>query len=722
MYFRTNGVGTLDPAVRRRATYQDVLDAPPHRVAEIVDGVLYVNPRPALPHALATSAIEQSIGAPFQVGRGGPGGWWIIFEPELHLGDDILVPDLAGWRRERMPVFPDAPYATLAPDWVCEVLSPSTRRLDLHGKRAACGAPRDTFSPKLGKLGGTPMKTIAGSALVLCATVCMAASAAAQTPVGALAIDERQGDQYGWAVDYETAGSAQAAALRECGAVCSVVLTFERCAAYAADQDADSTAVGWAESYSSSAAAQQAALGECSSRGGGGSGCIVRVWGCNGPVVEDGLGLDRAARRAIQEGLQAAGFDPGGADGMFGPRTRAAIRGWQASQGARTTGYLDGAAVASLRPSVAGQPTFREREPAGAAAAPAATPAVSAAQQQPPPASAELEGLFWQSIMNSTNPAEFEAYLSQFPNGVFRALAEARLAALRASANDPPAAGGRPVGGVGSPASGSRVSGAGGASFGGAAGVDAPRRPGDVFRDCAECPEMVVLAGGVLAMGRYEVTVGEYRAFVSATGGTGDDGWRDSARFPQTDRHPVIYVSWDDAQEYVSWLSRRTGAPYRLPTEAEWERAAAGSPAGVGCGDRKGTCPVGQYGTNAAGLSDMVGNVWEWTSDCWEGDCVRRVVRGFSWFTDAELLRPGARVGYLTGFRLGAALLRRRLCLWLAGKVEKIREVVCSVGAHVPIHGAWPARTAGATVRGRPGESRIRGTRASRSFSGRTPS
>ena len=153
----------------------------------------------------------------------------------------------------------------------------------------------------------------------------MAASAAAQTPVGALAVDERQGDQYGWAVDYETAGSAPAAVLRECGAGCSVVLTFERCAAYAADQDADSTAVGWAESYSSSAAAQQSAVGECSSRGGG-SGCIVRVWGCNGPVVEDGLSLDRAARRAIQEGLQVAGFDPGGADGMFGPRTRTAIR------------------------------------------------------------------------------------------------------------------------------------------------------------------------------------------------------------------------------------------------------------------------------------------------------------------------------------------------------------------------------------------------------------
>ena len=302
------------------------------------------------------------------------------------------------------------------------------------------------------------MKTIACSALVLCATVWLAASAAAQTPVGALAINERQGDQYGWAVDYETAGAAQAGALRECGSGCSVVLTFARCAAYAADQDADSTAVGWAESYSSSAEAQQAALGQCSSRGGG-SGCIVRVWGCNGPVVEEGLGLDRAARRAVQQGLQAAGYDPGGADGMFGPRTRSAIRSWQTSRGARATGYLDGVSVASLRPSVAGQPTFREREPpsaaAASAAAPAAPPAVSPAQQQPPQASAEVEIVFWQSIANSTNPVEFEAYLAQFPNGVFRALAEARLAALRSPANATPAAVGRPAGGVGSPASGS---------------------------------------------------------------------------------------------------------------------------------------------------------------------------------------------------------------------------------------------------------------------------
>ena len=493
------------------------------------------------------------------------------------------------------------------------------------------------------------MKIVLG----LFAAASTASLVAAQSPVGALAIDERRGDQYGWAVDYETAGSARPAALRECGAECSVVLTFDRCAAYAADQDSDSTAVGWAESYSSSSEARQAALGQCGARGGG-SGCIVRAWGCNSPVAEDGLGLSRSARREIQEGLQAAGFDPGGADGMFGPRTRAAIRSWQTARGERATGYLDGVSVAALRPSVAGQPTFREPAPAGAAptsaAAPAASAVVSAAQQQPPAPSAEVELVFWQSIADSTNPAEFDAYLRRFPNGMFSDLAQIRLEALRAGSNAEPVSAGRQAGGVGSPASGSRVSGAGGAS-----GVDVPRRPGDVFRDCPECPEMVVLPGGGLAMGRYEVTVGEYRAFVSVTGGGaggdcftyGDgDSWRDPG-FPQTDRHPVACVSWEDAQEYLSWLSRRTGATYRLPTEAEWERAAAGTPVGVGCARDldEGTCPVGSYGATRAGLSDMVGNLWEWTSDCWEGYCGRRVVRGGSWSSNAEFHRPSARRG-----------------------------------------------------------------------------
>ena len=118
-----------------RATYQDVLDAPAHRVAEIVEGVLHTHPRPAMPHALASSVLGRRIGNPYHDKIGGPGGWWIIDEPGLHLGEDILVPDLAGWRRERMPDYPETAYVSLAPDWVCEVLSVSTRRLDLHGKR-----------------------------------------------------------------------------------------------------------------------------------------------------------------------------------------------------------------------------------------------------------------------------------------------------------------------------------------------------------------------------------------------------------------------------------------------------------------------------------------------------------------------------------------------------------------------------------------------------------
>lgn len=117
-----------------RATYQDVVNAPEHMVAEIVDGKLYTHPRPSPPHAIAHSRLGYLIEPPFDFGDGGPGGWWVLDEPELHFDEDIVVPDIAGWRRERMPVPPSDAYFTLAPDWVCEVLSPSTRKLDLGGK------------------------------------------------------------------------------------------------------------------------------------------------------------------------------------------------------------------------------------------------------------------------------------------------------------------------------------------------------------------------------------------------------------------------------------------------------------------------------------------------------------------------------------------------------------------------------------------------------------
>ena len=491
--------------------------------------------------------------------------------------------------------------------------------------------------------------------LVIFASFHAALPAAAQAPVGALAVDERQGDQWGWAVDYATAAAARARALGECGPGCSVVLTFGRCAAYAADQDADSTAVGWAEAYASASAAQAAALSECRSRGGG-SGCIVRAWGCNGPVVEEGLNLDLAARRQIQQGLAAGGFDPGGADGLFGPRTRAAIRRWQSSRGARSTGYLDGGSAEALRSSGSAGRAESGVAPSGPAAVPAAQQSSPASAPSGSAASsAELEGLFWQSIMNSTNPAEFEAYLRRFPTGVFSELAQARLAALRSPSTQRPSSA--------SGAAGTGVSGVAASALGTAAGGDVVRRPGEVFRDCAECPEMVVLSGGNLAMGRYEVTVGEYRAFASATGGGADggcitlgdgDSWRNPG-FRQTDRHPVTCVSWEDAQAYVSWLSRTTGMGYRLPTEAEWDRAAAGSQRGCDH-ERTGnlaTCPVGSYGSNAVGLSDMVGNLLEWVEDCWEGDCGRRVLRGGSWRNSAVYQRPGARSWDRAGFRDG---------------------------------------------------------------------
>jgi Uma2 family endonuclease len=120
----------------RRATYDDLLKVPEHRVAEIVDGELYATPRPAPRHADASSGIGGVLRGPFDRGRGGPGGWRILFEPELHLGDDILVPDIAGWRRERLPAIPDDAYIVVVPDWICEVVSPSTAALDRVKKLA----------------------------------------------------------------------------------------------------------------------------------------------------------------------------------------------------------------------------------------------------------------------------------------------------------------------------------------------------------------------------------------------------------------------------------------------------------------------------------------------------------------------------------------------------------------------------------------------------------
>nr|WP_273703197.1 formylglycine-generating enzyme family protein [Candidatus Accumulibacter vicinus] len=238
-----------------------------------------------------------------------------------------------------------------------------------------------------------------------------------------------------------------------------------------------------------------------------------------------------------------------------------------------------------------------------------------------------------------------------------------------------------------------------------------------VFRDCDQCPEMVVVPAGSFmmgspgtegfaderpqqrvtfakpfAVGKYELTFDEWDACVADRGckyKPGDEGWRRG-------RQPVINVSWDDAQAYVAWLAKKTGKPYRLLSESEWEYAArAGTRTRYPWGNEPGTnranffgsgsqwngkraAPVGSFAPNAFGLYDMIGNVWEWTQDCWndsyagapmdglpwlKGDCGRRVVRGGSWSSKPEVARaafrywdePGLRNDDL-GFRLARTL------------------------------------------------------------------
>ena len=265
-------------------------------------------------------------------------------------------------------------------------------------------------------------------------------------------------------------------------------------------------------------------------------------------------------------------------------------------------------------------------------------------------------------------------------------------------------------------------------------------KAGDRFRDCSECPEMVVVPAGSyrmgspsyeqrrqedegpvhevtiapFAIGRHEVTVAGFERFVDATGYSAGNscetfeggeeragrGWRNPG-FGQSGRHPVACVNWNDAQAYVEWLSRETGEEYRLPSESEWEYAArAGTVTAWHWGDESGQCryangldasmeerypgwdeylgaachdghahtaPVGSFAANGWGLHDMLGNVWEWTEDCWngsyagapsngsaweDGDCAVRVLRGGSWFNSPSVLRAAVRSGNTSGYRI----------------------------------------------------------------------
>jgi Uma2 family endonuclease len=126
--------------LKKDATYADLCAVPEHFVAEILGGELYAFPRPASPHAHAAGRLFVKVSTAFQDGQNGPGGWWFLNEPELHFGADVLVPDIAGWRRERMPAVPNVKFFTLAPDWLCEVLSPSTEAVDRRKKLAIYAA------------------------------------------------------------------------------------------------------------------------------------------------------------------------------------------------------------------------------------------------------------------------------------------------------------------------------------------------------------------------------------------------------------------------------------------------------------------------------------------------------------------------------------------------------------------------------------------------------
>jgi formylglycine-generating enzyme required for sulfatase activity len=251
--------------------------------------------------------------------------------------------------------------------------------------------------------------------------------------------------------------------------------------------------------------------------------------------------------------------------------------------------------------------------------------------------------------------------------------------------------------------------------------TEAVLKPGAVFRECAKaCPEMIIVPSGSFMMGspegekgrhsnegpqrkvtiaqpfaisRFAVTFADWDACVFDGGclGVGDAGWGRGTK-------PAIYVTWHDAKRYVAWLSRITGQPYRLLSEAEWEYAArAGAQSAYfwgdeigrnnancnGCGsiwDNRTTSPVGSFKPNAFGLYDMHGNVRQWVEDCFQsyvdgmpadgsarttGDCFNRVLRGGSWWDYPGVLRSASRLGFLpddkndyTGFRVARALAR----------------------------------------------------------------
>ena len=452
-------------------------------------------------------------------------------------------------------------------------------------------------------------------------------------------------------------------------------------------------------------------------------------------VVERSLELQRSTRRLIQQGLRNEGLDPGTPDGLFGPRTRAAIREWQQSRGASPTGYLTAAEAELLRTAAAPPPATPEAPPpleavpavaptaSSAATAPASTPTETDSSPASP-ATVAVEEVDPQNAPQTNTQQPTRAGrgdgTAQLPPEILvdrhlvraeRLLAAGDPAAALEAMNEILAlqeehdlvlqdgfdfdyaqvayAAGRTETAITSANQYLASAGREGEFYRDALELldsaevrlereaaerrraeaarrraEAERRraarwpPGHVFRDCETCPEIVVLPGSAVALGRYEVTLGEYRAFASATGaGTATGCWgpsyidgNNSERswrnpgFPQTNRHPVTCMSWADAQPYLSWLSGTTEARYRLPTLSELAGAAEGSQ--PGCHrfrtytPRNATCPVGTYGHNRLDLSDLLANVSEWTSRCSAGGCGRRLTHSGNWFIARDMLVP----------------------------------------------------------------------------------
>ncbi len=372
--------------------------------------------------------------------------------------------------------------------------------------------------------------------------------------------------------------------------------------------------------------------------------------------VEAGLTLKREGKVLVQRGLAAMKYEVGYADGLFGKRTRGAIRKWQEAKGFEGTGYLTAEQAEALR--AVGEGMRREREERERKAR------EKAKQEREAREALERERLAREA--GERQEAERKARERMRPGRVFRDCEGCPEMVVVPA---------------------------------GEFQMGSPEREAE--RDVDEGPRHRVRIPRAFAVGKYEVTFEEWDACVAEGGCRGyrpvDEGWGRG-------RRPVIYVSWEDTKGYLEWLSEKTGKEYRLLTEAEWEYAARAGTEGpfhtgstittdranydgnfrYGWSRSKGryrerTVSVGTFPANGFGLHDMHGNVWEWVEDCWHGnysgspsdgsawvsggDCRRRVLRGGSWDNGPRDLRSAARDGNsatfrfnLLGFRIARAL------------------------------------------------------------------